>query len=129
MKPRVNQLGGKKSLSFLLTWKELNTNLILNFEPIVNNNNLKTPWVIGHFQAVPFGHRSFGYVYCKNNKEVEYTTLYSNEINIKTCPRQIDIPEDDLRFIDVRPTAVYVFEKSGLFQVNNTYEISYIYGD
>jgi hypothetical protein len=127
LKPVVKHLGGSKSLSILLTWKELNVNLVLNFEPLVRLNNPIKPWVISHFQAIPFGHRSFGYLICKEDNTIEYQTLYENEVEIRAYPKQISIPESSSDFLDIRPTACYVFEKTITYQESSKLIIKSIY--
>lgn len=112
MKPSVKHLGGEKSLSFLLQWNQLEVNLVLNFEPLLQEWKPEPPFVISHFQAIPWGHRGFGYLYVNRDCLTEYYTLYDNEVVIQANPKQITIPETDVDNFSVRPTAVYLFPKS-----------------
>lgn len=77
--------------------------LRLNFNPLIEVIENKDS-VILHWQGRPFGLRRWG-VYCIQSDT--YYGIDADKLNLKGCPKTIQIPELQNRTI---PTAVLVFE-------------------
>lgn len=110
--PKTRQIGGPSSLIFQLQW-EVNNGIVmtLNFVPLVTELKLKPPYVLSHFQAMPYAYRNFGWVDVVQGR-ARYTTIPYQHIDVKAVGLPFML--DESKYENLRPTAIMYYPSSTL---------------
>lgn len=91
---------------FISVWHGVpDSNLVLNFEPVIKAYGLTGTYCLLHWQAKPRNLRTWG-IYCSDSKQ--YFSVGSDDLVFPMCqPKLVDVPESIVRSV---PTAMILLE-------------------
>lgn len=100
--------------------------ILLNLGPMIRVHKLEAPFVLQHWQALPVGHRTYGYYYVARgwaDGVGKYHSLQPHELYIEEGIRIEPLALRDEEYIGMRPTAMNLM-RGDLIWKNGMYHLS-----